>query len=291
MKYAIVGSERTEAQPNLRGICPLCAKETISKCGKILMWHWAHKPSRHCDPWWEGETEWHRDWKSYFTPEQQEVIQTDPQSGEIHIADVKTMNGVVIEFQNSPMDLDEMCSRERFYGRMVWIVNGQKFRDQFHPLTRLPPPDSELAQRLVILRPPRFPTDPSHPRYHLTNNPFFLTEKNVKHLDAGDGVQITYYDTGTVVSSEYTKRTGIKTSFPHAEVIEEIDAVYAGHHYLQWTRPRDVWLSATAPVFIDLGGGILFHIQRFKNNHLCVRAHSKRAFLAAHGAATLPPEP
>jgi hypothetical protein len=72
--------------------------------------------------------------------------------------------------------------------------------------------------------------------------------------------------------------------------MEQIAHVYEGHHYLEWIKPRTVWLSATAPVFIDLGTGIIFHVQRFKDDHLCTRAYSKRSFLQANGAVTLPSE-
>jgi hypothetical protein len=288
VKYAMVDSERIEAQPNMKGSCPACGKETVSKCGKILIWHWAHRPVRHCDPWWEGETDWHREWKGWFAPEQQEVIHLDPQTGEKHIADVKTKDGVVIELQNSPMDLDEMRSREKFYGRMVWIVNGQKFRDNFHPLSKLPPPESELAKKLVIFRPPRFPLDPSQPGYKFTNSPHFLTTEHVKHIDLGEGVTVTTYDSLTIVSNEYSQRTGMKSRFPHREAEEQIEQEFKGHYYLEWTKPRAVWLSAKAPVFVDLGVGILFHLMRFKDNHLCTRAYSTRAFLQAHDAVSLP---
>jgi len=290
MKYAMIGSERTEARPDLKGTCPACGKETVSKCGKILIWHWAHKPVRHCDPWWEGETDWHRQWKGWFAPEHQEVIHFDPQTGEKHIADVKTKDGVVIELQNSPMDLDELRSREQFYGRMVWIVNGLKFKDQFHPLSKLPPPGSELAEELIIFRPPRFPIDPEHPGFRPQNRPLFLTGKDAKVFNMG-GMRVQTYDTLTIASPEATARLGAKTRYPHREVVDQIEEVFDGHYYLEWTKPRTVWLSATAPVFVDLGVGILFHVMRFKENELCTKAYSTDSFLRANGAVQLPVRP
>ena len=53
------------------------------------MWHWAHRGSRFCDPWWENETEWHRSWKGQFPVNWQEVVH-QAETGEKHIADVKT---------------------------------------------------------------------------------------------------------------------------------------------------------------------------------------------------------
>ncbi len=47
-------------------------------------------------------------------------------SGELHIADVKTPNGLVYEFQHSPIHVDEIRLRTNFYKSMVWIVDGQR---------------------------------------------------------------------------------------------------------------------------------------------------------------------
>ena len=47
-------------------------------------------------------------------------------TGEKHIADVRTPHGLVIEVQNSPLHPEEMRSRERFYKKTVWIVNGDR---------------------------------------------------------------------------------------------------------------------------------------------------------------------
>jgi hypothetical protein len=44
--------------------------------------------------------------------------------GEKHIADVKTESGVVLEFLHSHLRRDERESRERFYQKMVWVVDG-----------------------------------------------------------------------------------------------------------------------------------------------------------------------
>ena len=78
-----------------------------------------------CDPWWENEKPWHREWKEQFPKEWQEVIHTD-ENGERHIADVKTDHGYVIEFQHSPIKLEERQSREAFYKKMVWVIDGTR---------------------------------------------------------------------------------------------------------------------------------------------------------------------
>ncbi len=123
MKYSSVNGERQEAQPNLSGRCQYCDSPTTAKCGDMRIWHWAHRGR--CDPWKEGETEWHRAWKGQFPEEFQEVIQY-AEDGEKHIADVKIDQGYVIEFQYSPIKSEERKAREDFYGNMVWIVSGTR---------------------------------------------------------------------------------------------------------------------------------------------------------------------
>lgn len=125
MKFALINGQRQEAQPNLSGLCPACDQAMIAKCGEVKIWHWAHKGRRTCDPWWENETEWHRAWKGRFPESWQEVIhQAD--NGEKHIADVKTDQGWVIEFQHSYIKPEERRSRDTFYQKLVWVVDGAR---------------------------------------------------------------------------------------------------------------------------------------------------------------------
>lgn len=123
MKFALVNGERQEAQPNLSGNCQTCDHPMIAKCGEVKIWHWAHQGKRLCDPWWENETEWHRAWKGQFPVNWQEVVH-QAENGEKHIADVKTNRGWVIEFQHSYIKPEERRSRDSFYPKLVWVVNG-----------------------------------------------------------------------------------------------------------------------------------------------------------------------
>lgn len=123
MRFAYVDGHKQEATPGSRGLCPCCGSVTIAKCGLHTIRHWAHQSLRACDPWWEPETDWHRQWKSHFPSAWQEVVQYDAQTGEKHVADVRTGNGMVIEFQHSVISFREARSRERFYPRMMWVVD------------------------------------------------------------------------------------------------------------------------------------------------------------------------
>jgi competence protein CoiA len=125
MKFAIVNGQRQEAQPNQSGQCPVCDQAMIAKCGSFKDWHWAHKGRRTCDPWWENETDWHRAWKGQFPDSWQEVVHR-ADSGEKHIADVKTDQDWVIEFQRSHLNPEERRSRDSFYPKLIWVVDGTR---------------------------------------------------------------------------------------------------------------------------------------------------------------------
>ena len=73
MRFAIVDGQKVESSPKAKGVCPHCESEMTAKCGRVKVWHWFHKGKPPCDPWWESETEWHREWKDNFPKEWQEA--------------------------------------------------------------------------------------------------------------------------------------------------------------------------------------------------------------------------
>jgi hypothetical protein len=125
MKYALIDGQRQEAQPNLKGVCVGCGSPTLARCGEIRVNHWAHQGKRRCDLWWENETEWHRAWKNKFPSEWQEIIHY-ADDGEKHISDVKTDHGWFLEFQHSQIKPEERRSREDFYQKLIWVVDGKR---------------------------------------------------------------------------------------------------------------------------------------------------------------------
>ena len=120
-KFAIVDGKRTEAIKGLHGLCPICNNPVIAKCGERKAHHWAHKSAQSCDLWWENKGDWHRKWQDEFDNNWQEIIVED--NDEKHIADIKTPDGLVIEFQHSPMSMEEQRKREQFYKNMIWVVD------------------------------------------------------------------------------------------------------------------------------------------------------------------------
>ncbi len=186
MKFALVNGYKTEPQPKLHGICAHCHSETVSKCGDAKVWHWAHKNKLSCDIWWENETEWHRVWKNHFPTEWQEISHSDPLTGEKHIADIKTENGLVIEFQHSAIQPTEMKSREAFYKNMIWVVDGTRLKrdyPRFHKGLR----NLGLVKQGVFLSP--FPEE-SFPASWLTSSvPVYFDFQGMNPIDESDWSQ------------------------------------------------------------------------------------------------------
>ncbi|RWH17164.1 MAG: competence protein [Mesorhizobium sp.] len=127
MRFALVNDVRCEAAPRLIGSCPSCLQAMIAKCGNQRIRHWAHRSRVSCDTWKERETLWHRTLKDQFPAEWQEVQMRDD-SGQRHIADVRTAHGLVVEFQHSHLGANERAAREAFYNNMVWVVDGTRLK-------------------------------------------------------------------------------------------------------------------------------------------------------------------
>ena len=56
---------------------------------------------------------------------------SDERTGEKHIADIRTVHNLVIEFQHSHIDPQERTSREKFYKNMVWVVDGTRLKRDY----------------------------------------------------------------------------------------------------------------------------------------------------------------
>jgi hypothetical protein len=252
MKYCLVNGTRQEAAPNQNGVCCFCGSPTISKCGNHNAWHWAHDSLELCDSWWENETDWHKQWKSYFPIKNQEVIHFDKVTGEKHIADIKTDNETIVEIQNSQISEEEVFSREKFYDQMFWIINGDKFKNNFYILSKLPNPLCEdfqdisfFVQKVIRYKKKENFSDPP---LHFFKKPYVHNGLNEKH--------------------------------PAYKIQHQIDENYIGHHQFDWKNPRHVWLESPKPVIIDFGGDILWWLKKYDDTNLmCVQKISKQKLI------------
>jgi competence CoiA-like predicted nuclease len=136
MRYGLINDEKTEAtQTGQRAICPCCNTELLSRCGEFKVNHWAHVNLLECDSWQGGKTDWHIDWQDQFPKECQEIIYTDYETGEKHIADV-SYNDFIFEFQHSGIKFEEIVKRTNFYQgigkKVVWIFDYTDKEDNFN---------------------------------------------------------------------------------------------------------------------------------------------------------------
>lgn len=258
MQYAIVDGVRSKPFVGGKGCCPMCGAEMIAKCGPRVLHHWAHKGKRNCDPWWENETDWHREWKGYF-PENCREIHHQAEDGEIHRADVMTPTGIYVEFQHSSMPEAERKAREAFYGNLLWIVDGRGFRKNFDIYHKLPHPDSAVASDIVwekAYRDKRGTTRGIF--YRLTETQRFYPDRVLTKSTLG------------LPDSLDRMLHGLD------EIRTEVDEAYCGHHQYDWIRPRGVWLESTCPVFIDFGDHLLVKLEVYDDYGLpCIRNVSK----------------
>jgi competence protein CoiA len=119
--YANVDGEKREAEPGMHGKCPGCGAEVLAKCGEINIWHWSHLAGPDCDPWFEGESQWHLSWKKLIDRGRCEVVMG------CHRADIVSPDGWVIELQHSSLSPEVVRERENFYGDMAWIIDCSEF--------------------------------------------------------------------------------------------------------------------------------------------------------------------
>jgi hypothetical protein len=222
MQFALLKGNRVEALKGKSAVCLGCGKKVIAKCGSIKIHHWAHVSLSDCDSWWESETLWHRQWKEVFDPEFREVSFYDESLKEFHRADIHTASGLTIELQNSPITTEELQSRERFYPKLIWVVNGLKFKG-FKILKSIPNPLSPL----------------------LDSFEFCASE----HLSVIRKIDALAKNPQPEVLNFYHKEL---KSIP----------VSADFYSFSWRNAHKAWLNASCPIFIDFGGHFLYRLRK-----------------------------
>jgi len=227
MEFALVNDLRTKPIKGLKGFCPICGNPVIAKCGNRKVHHWAHVHEFNCDPWWENETPWHREWKSHFPDAWHENVFFDQTTGEKHIADIFTPNGITLEFQNSPMSYTELGLREAFYKKMIWVVNGHGFVNNIK-LVELVPNFIKFKNDDFVFR----QGEVSVAVWRKSDNPDYLTRNMVwiRSLD----------------------------EFPEIQMHTDNSKSYG----FTWKNKREIWYSSNVPVFIDVGNNILYWIRK-----------------------------
>ncbi|WP_417559021.1 hypothetical protein [Mesoflavibacter zeaxanthinifaciens] len=259
MKFALIDGVKTKAQPNLVAQCPNCGKQVRSYCGNQIINHWKHIKLNECDTWYERETEWHREWKNHFDIEYQEVIRFDNKTNEKHIADVyNSKKDVVLEFQHSPINTDEIQARELFYNRMIWIIDLTSIKKNLEFINK------KFKIETVLNR-------MSHnlPKDFKVSEEFKMSESQNK-------------------VSEYLDRMGISSiNTKESHYLSELEKKYTtlcnrkDHFLMTWKHLHKRWDFSTKPKFIDIGDNNIYQlIERIEiGSAYIVKKYSKSHFI------------
>ena len=171
-----------------------------------------------------GETPWHREWKQAFPQAFREISFADQALGQLHRADVHTPCGTTLEFQNSPICIDELTSREAFYPKLIWVLNGKKFKG-FRILKSLPDIDDA----------------------RLSNYEFCHTD-HLKMIRKSD-----------IMNCLGKPKT---LNFHHPEL--RSIPLTSHYYSFCWKHPHRVWYQAKSPIIVDLGGHFLYQLKHRK---------------------------
>ena len=104
--------------------CPVCGGKVHLKRGKENAAHFAHNAGECNDSWHYDMSEWHKSMQQLFPEKYREI--TLKKDGIIHRADI-LKDGIVIEFQHSPITAEEFQDRNNFYTsfgyKVVWVFD------------------------------------------------------------------------------------------------------------------------------------------------------------------------
>ena len=111
-------------------LCPTCGSRVILRQGSINVAHFAHRSNECVDNWHYDMSEWHYSMQKRFPEEQREVVVK--YMGQTHRADILLVNQI-IEFQHSPISIEELEERNNFYNEagysVAWIFHVQEQYD------------------------------------------------------------------------------------------------------------------------------------------------------------------
>lgn len=244
MQFAIgPDGTRITPAPKARATCPGCGAAVIAKCGQIISWHWSHL-TKDCDPWYEPESVWHRQWKEHFPEDWREVV-----IGK-HRADVKTPRGVV-EFQASSISSVDVEERENFYGKMIWIVKADSFN--------LERKFSSYARSYLSKLKDPYPTH--------------QIEEKIARMYGSLAInrpEDSYRDIARLRSSaEYWKIMDELDERREAWSIRNetaMEGAWLKDPMYRWLWPRTTWKFAKKKIYLDLGEDKLFDIKWMSND-------------------------
>jgi len=256
-------------------VCPHCGGKVILRNGLINKAHFAHiqKDCGYFD--YKGMSEWHLEWQSLFADNQREVRMKCDKTGEVHIADTVNHNGVVIEFQNSTISLEEKESRDKFYKKLMWVVNAYEFATRlklekvqngfYRQLTW------QINQLKIDLAKPVFNMggDDFRFKYEVTAESIAGINNSFLHNDLRD-IDLSEFKSDaenllislnlfkeTLNKIEAKRRNHLKEKIDKMYLRRETEGYEKDYYNLDWSHPRKCWQYSKTPIFFDLNNGIM----------------------------------
>jgi competence CoiA-like predicted nuclease len=294
MNFAINDNgQRIKAFPDGRAYCPNCNSIVIAKCGDLNIWHWAHDNLLSCDSWnYEPKTKWHIDWQNNFSEEQTEVYIT--RGDQAHRADILTTSQVVIEIQNSKISTTEIEERERFYKKMIWVINSEEFKQNI-TLTRFyfeftkevffhfinPIPEFENAAYSV-----KIPLDDYNGQIKKALQTCKYKKQCTNKLKEDDeeenDEECIWYNKKVSFNQPLEKEVSnaFHSYLLDRQMIHTLEDFKTYDTKFKWKNFRKTWLTAEMPIFIDLNNRFLLWIVTiYENGNGFGKIVSKRKFL------------
>ena len=270
MQYAIVDGNKVEAtKSGERGKCQGCGNEVVAKCGEIKINHWAHLSSQKCDFEREAETEWHREWKSYF--ENVEVRQE--KDGEVCIADALNNKGVAIEFQHSPINAETIKKRERVHGKVIWVVDCRS-RDIMHYNIPKEVDDSYLqAKRKYNQKIDNLVLDRFATVQRRLNNELDLIQSSYK-VEVKKIVELLFKNEGLSINTDldrfmsfdwtnfmYSIEHHLKNKIEQELINEKPKKSKTPIYRYRWNRASGCWEYSNANIFLQIDDHKLIYVK------------------------------
>lgn len=191
-----------------------------------------------------GESIWHREWKDAFPSEHREKTFLNRTVGYHHRADVFTPCGTAIEFQHSPISIKEIQQRENFYTKMIWVLDGTKFKG-FKLLKHLP----------------------------------LMDEPKLMDYEFAQGCNLALIRKTDVLAG-IIKPKKLALSHPELKGLKP----HGGLLSFTWRQPHKAWYEASAPLWIDLGGYFIYqllHRKQLSGRYSYLKVVSKKEFISS----------
>jgi competence CoiA-like predicted nuclease len=214
-------------------LCPSCGQKVVLKAGDIKTPHFAHD-QKVCDYFdYKGMSDWHLEWQSKFKKQQREVIVL--KGGIKHIADVINSNGIVIEFQNSPIPYHKKEERDLFYEKLIWVVNAENFNVEFKNV--------HTGEYLKYLNELSNAKNEMRMLYDsIRDFEFHSLSAKALELDLVEEID-------KIRQKHKDKIKAVSQKMPQCP--EKIDS---DDKKIVWKNKRQIWIESKTPVFLDFGG-------------------------------------